>query len=226
MITELLIVSEVVSAGLALVLVYLFLKAYRLRRSVFLLGLPFGFSFLAVSYIFLGVSLGYGSDQSVSDAFLWLRLFTQSFGFAFIAFSYFFSSRAQRTAKYFFAAISLTSFVSVVSLFGLLVVMPPVFQVPPVGFVDEVFRVANLLFLGYVVFFLIRRLEFFPESVSELVSAPIAFLILAVAQFSSFIWGIDGSLTALVAAHVARIISLILFIRIYFLTERAGDEAK
>ena len=226
MITDVLIISEVVSAVLALVLVYLFLKGYRLRRSVFLLGLPFGFSFLAASYIFLGLSLQYGSNQGVSDAFLWLRLFTQSFGFAFIAFSYLFSSRAQRTAKYFFAAISLASFGSVLLLFGILVIAPPFFQLPSVGFVDEVFRIANLLFLGYIVYFLIRRLESFPTSVSELISAPIAFLILWIAQFCSLIWGVDGSLTAFVAAHIARIISLVHFIRIYYLTERTTDETK
>jgi hypothetical protein len=127
-------------------------------------------------------------------------------------------------AKYFLAAISLASFASVLLLFGALVIAPPSFQLPPVGVVDEVFRIANLFFLGYIIYFLVRKLESLTSKVSELMNASIAFVILWIAQFSSLIWGVDGSLTAFVAAHVARIISLVLFIRIYYLAGRGIDE--
>jgi len=46
-----LIASEFVSTVLALILVYFFVRAYRLLRSSYLLGLPVGFSFLVASYV-------------------------------------------------------------------------------------------------------------------------------------------------------------------------------
>jgi hypothetical protein len=211
MIVEALVASEVASVVLALVVIYFFFKAYRLRRSVFLLGLPLGFSFLAASYVFLGMFLVYSNGF-----FLWLRLITESYGFAFIAFSYYFSSNAERTAKYFLVFIALASFVSILLLFVALIVAPPFFALPAVRTVDEVFRLANLVFLGYVIYYLVRKLESSHEAISGLVWAPFAFSLMWLAQFSFFIWGVDGSQTAFAAGHVARLISLALFIRIYY----------
>jgi hypothetical protein len=211
MIIEALVASEVASVVLALVVIYFFFKAYRLRRSVFLLGLPLGFSFLAASYVFLGMFLLYSNGF-----FLWLRLITESYGFAFIAFSYYFASNTEKTAKYFLVLISLASFISVILLLGALIVAPPFSTLPAVRTVDETFRLANLLFLGYVIYYLVRKLESSHNTISGLVWAPFAFSLLWLAQFSLFIWGVDGSQTAFVAAHVARLTSLILFIHIYY----------
>jgi hypothetical protein len=211
MIVEALVASEFVSVVLALVVIYFFFKAYRLRRSVFLLGLPLGFSFLAASYVFLAMFLLYSNGF-----FLWLRLVAESYGFAFIAFSYYFSSNPERTAKYFLVLISVASFVSVLLLLGVLVVVPPFLTLPAVRTVGEAFRLANLVFLGYVIYYLVRKLESSREAISSLVWAPLAFSLLWLAQFSMLIWGVDGSQTAFVAAHAARLASLILFIRIYY----------
>jgi hypothetical protein len=211
MIIEALVASEVASVVLALVVIYFFFKAYRLRRSVFLLGLPLGFSFLAASYVFLGMFLLYSNGF-----FLWLRLITESYGFAFIAFSYYFASNTEKTAKYFLVLISLASFVSVLLLLAALIFAPPFFTLPAVRTVDETFRLANLLFLGYVIYYLVRKFESSHNTISGLVWAPLAFSLLWLAQFSLFIWGVDGSQTAFVAAHIARLTSLILFIRIYY----------
>ena len=55
MIFETLAAIGIVYIVLALALVFLFFRVYTLKRSASLLGLPFGFLFLAVSYIFLEV---------------------------------------------------------------------------------------------------------------------------------------------------------------------------
>jgi hypothetical protein len=216
MIVEALVASELISVVLVLVVIYFFFRAYRLRRSLFLLGLVLGFSFLAASYVFLGMFLLYSSNLVFSGFFLWLRLIMQSYGFAFIAFSYYFSSNPERTAKYFLVLISAASFISVFLVLGVLVVAPPFLALPSVRIVDEAFRLANLFFLGYVIFYLVRKLELPHEQISGLVWAPLAFSLLWLAQFSMLIWGVDGSQTAFVAAHAARLASLILFIRVYY----------
>ncbi|MCP8304863.1 MAG: hypothetical protein H3Z50_05280 [archaeon] len=224
--TEALVASEFVSTMLALILVYFFFKAYRLTRSIYLLGLPVGFTFLASSYIFLGISLMYESDVAVSEPFLWLRLITQSLGFAFVAFTYYFSSKTERATKYFLSLVSLASAISILLFFGASFVAPPFLELPSVNVVDEFFRIGNLVFLGYVIYHLVKYLEMSHEAISGLIWAPSAFSLLWLAQYSLFIWGIDGSQIAFVFAHVARLASLILLIRIYYMSGRAGNESR
>jgi hypothetical protein len=225
MITEALVVSEFISAALALVLVFLFFKAYRLRRSAHLLGLPIGFSFLASSYAFLGAYLLNENDVAVSESFLWLRLVTQSYGFAFVAFTYYFSSKTEMKAKYSLRVISLASAISLTLLFGALVVAPPFLGLPSVNVVDEYLRIANLFFLGYVIYNVTRRIELSHKAISDLIWAPLAFSLFWLAQYSMLIWGIDGSQIAFVSAHLVRLASLTIFIRIYYLSEGIASES-
>jgi hypothetical protein len=212
--TEILVISEFVSVGLALALVYFFFKAYKATRSVYLLGLPIGFSFLACSYAFLGASLLYGGGTVIPEEFMWLRLITRSYGFAFVAFTYFFSSRTERTTKRFLSVISLVSAISLLFVLGILMMTPPFLELPPANIVDECFTIANLVFLGYVIYSVVKRLELARVPISGL-WAPTAFSLLCLGQYSSLIWEIDGSQAAFAFAHGARIASLILLIRIY-----------
>jgi hypothetical protein len=220
MIFEILIATAVPSVILATALSYLFFKAYRLQRSVFLLGLPVGFLFLAVSNVFLGFFIANYGGFAISPTFLWTRLVTQTIGFAFIVFSYAFSNTAIDMTKKAFVGILLASTASVLLVLVAIFVAPPHFELPPVQVADEFFRIANLFFLGYIVYFLIRKLEMAASDVSKLVSAPMAFTILWIAQFSMFIWGTDRSLTAFVAGQVMQIVALALFLRIYILTSK------
>jgi hypothetical protein len=221
-----LVASEIVSAGLAFALVYFFFKAYRLTRFVYLLGPPIGFSFLASSYFFLGMSLLYENDVAVSESFLWLRLVTQSFGFAFIAFSYYFSSKTERTTKHFLGLIAFASAISILLVFVALTVAPPFLEIPCINVLDEYFRMVNLIFLGYVICHLVKHFELSQGTISGLVWAPLAFSLLWLGQYSLLIWGIDGGQTAFVLAHVARLASLTLFIYVYHSSGRVGSESR
>ena len=216
-----LVASEIVSAGLAFALVFFLFRAYRLTRFVYLLGPPIGFSFLAFSYFFLGMSLLYENDVAVSESFLWLRLVTQSFGFAFIAFSYYFSSKTERITKYFLGLIAFASVISILLVFVALIVAPPFLGIPCINVLDEYFRMVNLIFLGYVICHLVKHFEPSQGTISGLVWARLAFSLLWLGQYSLLIWGIDGGQTAFVLAHVARLASLTLFIRIYCWSGRA-----
>lgn len=226
MITEALIASEFVSFGLALFLSYLFFKGYKFTRSTYLLSLLVGFLFLASSYIFLGMSLFYKDNVSISESFLWLRLITQSYGFGFIAFGYYFSQKTEKATRHFLGIISLVSTFSVILILGVLIVAPPFLRLPSIEIVDECFRAVNLVFLGYVVFNLFKRFESSREAVFDLMRTPLAFSFLWLAQYSLLIWGIDGSQTAFVLAHVARLASLTLFIYIYHSSGRIGSDGR
>jgi hypothetical protein len=212
---DVLLLSELISALLALVLVYFFFKAYKFTRAIHLLGLPVGFSFLASSYIFLAVSLLYESDTAVSDQFMWLRLITQSYGFAFIAFTYYFSSKTERATKYLLFLVSAASALTVLLFLVASILAPPFLELPSISAVDECFRIGNLLLLGYVIYSLVKRLQISHVPISGL-WAPTAFSLMWLAQYSSLIWGADASQTAFVLAHGARLASLALFIRIYW----------
>lgn len=223
---ELLVASEIVSAGLASVLIHFFLKAYRLTGSIYLLGLPFGFSFLASSYVFLGLSLAYGNSVAVSEVFLWMRLIVQCYGFAFIAFAYYFPSRPERSTKRALGMISLASLVSILLFFATLLAMPPFLQFPSANIVDECFTVVNLGFLLYIIYRFINYWESPHKAVSGLIWTPSAFSLFVLSQYSWLIWGIDGSQTAFVLAHINRIAALLLFIRIYYVSGRVNGEIR
>jgi len=214
-IREALVLSEFVSAGLALVLVYFLFKAYGFTRSTSLLGLPIGFSYLASSYVFLALYILFEENAVFSSSLLWLRLITQSFGFAFIAFSYYFSAKTDRPVRQLLMVISAASVLSILVFFVALLVTPPFLVLPSAHVAGNYSRVLNLVFLGYVVYYLVARLRSRDRDFSDLVSAPISFSVLWLAQYSMFIWGIDGSGTAFILAHVARLASLILFIVVY-----------
>jgi len=94
---------------------------------------------------------------------------------------------------------------------------------PAVYSANVIFTVANLFLISYVLYFISRKLELSSGSVSGLVSAPLAFGLLWLGQFSFLLWDIDGGGEAsLISSQVARVISLALFIRIYYL---AGKES-
>jgi hypothetical protein len=217
--TAILVASEIASAGLALVLVYFFSKAYRLTQSVHLLGLPFGFTFLAFSYIFLGTSILYEANSALSEVSLWLRSLLSSYGFAFIAFSYSFSKETLEKTRRFLEIVSSASVISVLLILGGLYIAPPCLELPPNSVADEWFRLANLVFLVYIVYALVRQLGSSRQTISGSVWAPSAFSLLAIGQYSQLIHDIDGSQTAFIFAHIIRIASLLLFISIYYLPE-------
>jgi hypothetical protein len=220
---EVLIAFEFVSTVLAMVLVYLFSKAFRLTRAVYVVGLPVGFSFLASSYALFGLSYLYEGDVTVSEQLLWLRLITLGFGYAFIAFSYYFSSRTEEVTKNSLYMISSASVITLLLFSIVAFLSPPFLKIPSAKVADECFRVGNLVLLMYVLYHLVQRLESSHQQVSGM-WAPTAFFLMWLGQYSGLIWGIDGSQSALVFGHAARLASLIVFLRVYYSSGRAHNE--
>ena len=100
-----LMVIGLATIPVAIALSYLFFKVYRYQRVISLLGLPVGFLFLTISYIFLGAHLVSPAMAPLSSSLMWLRVATQTWGFTLIAASYFMSNKTQKTTKHSFLAL-------------------------------------------------------------------------------------------------------------------------
>lgn len=227
MVSIVFVASEFASTLLASIIVYLFAKAYRTVHATYLLGLPIGFSFLASSYLFLGISMLHEtSNAAISESFLWLRIATQTFGFVFVAFTYYFSSRDERTSRNLLLVISFASTVSVSLIMVGAVLYAPLLGASSVDVVDEILGAVNLVFVGYIIYHLSIRLKsLLKEEIAGVLWTPFAFILLWLSQYSLLIWTVDGSQTAFTLAHVARLASLILFIYIYYLPGRISRES-
>lgn len=226
MLSLLIKVLGVVSIALVLPLVYLFFRVYRLQRSVILLGLPLGFMFLAISYIFLGVHLIYPLYPAVdafSSSLMWIRVATQTWGLALITASYFLAGRSQKASRHNYLAITLWSVVSVICIAGLLLVINPS-GLSIIYSYNALFTIANIGLLTYICFFIVRKLELAKGGVSGLISAPVAFAFMWLGQFSFLIWKLDGGMAALIGSQIAPIIGLVLLIRIYYMTSKRCHE--
>jgi hypothetical protein len=213
------LILEFSAAALALTLVYLFSKTYKTKRSLFLLGLPLGFFFLASSYLFLGahlIDLTFQNVNSISSSLMWVRVVTQTIGFVLIASSYLFAGRYQHTTKQSYLVILSGSAALILIAFGLLFVINPS-GLASVYSDNQLFAIANLALLSYIILFLFRKLQLTNRGASALVSGPMAFTFLWLGQFSFLVWVLaDGGDIALIGSQVARVISFVIFLRIYY----------
>ena len=213
------IILEFSAAALALTLVYLFSKMYKTKHSLFLLGLPLGFFFLASSYLFLGahlIDLTFQNVSNLSSSIMWLRVVTQTIGYVLIASSYLFAGRYQHTTKQSYMVILSGSTALILIAFGLLSIINPS-GLESVYSDNKLFTVANLALLSYIILFLIRKLQLTNRGVSALISGPIAFTFLWIGQFSFLVWALaNGGDIALIGSQVARVVSFVIFLRIYY----------
>ena len=142
-----LILIEIISALLCFILLKYIIAPYRLTREARYIGLPLGFAFLGVSYLFSGLVLFFDSFLFVEEI-RWLQLFTQSYAFVFLAITYFFSkSKTPKDSRWSitYAAIIFSVFISYLIIFE-----PPILGLPSYKTVDEYFRLFNILCLFYV----------------------------------------------------------------------------
>ncbi|HSV50451.1 MAG TPA: hypothetical protein VLH35_09040 [Candidatus Acidoferrales bacterium] len=210
------IILGAVSIALALGLVYLFFKVYRTQRGIYLLGLPFGFLFLSLSYLFLGIHLASPYEQTLSGSLMWLRVITQTGGFLLIALSYLLSNRnqPQKTTQYSFTTLSLMLVVSVICLFCLIAALnPPGLSI--IYSINEIFTIVNLGFLSCVIVYLFRKRQH-SNGAAGLLSAPLGFTVLWLGQLAFLIWDVGHNEIPLLGSQIARIIGLAIFIGIYY----------
>ena len=214
MISSALIAVEIASATLAFILVRFMIKPYQYTGESRYIGLPLGFAFLGISYIFMGVALSPNNPSLVIEEMKWLQLFTQAYAFVFLAVTYIFSKPTPKrnTQLWWQILFSILIFAMIVSC--LIVFVPPVFALSSYKTVDEYFRSFNIIFASYISLYTLRIHALKPDRKTML--APIGYILLAFDQYSSLIWSLDSSESAFVGAHVIRLVSLLLFLFISY----------
>ena len=208
-----LIIVEVVSVILCFVLLKYMITPYRVTHEARYLGLPLGFAFLGVSYIFMGFALYFESFLFVEEI-KWFQLFTQAYAFAFLAATYFFSKSSKRKNIWWHITYAGLIFAAVVSY--LIVFEPPMFGLPSYKTVDEYFRLFNILCLTYIFVHTMRSHLSKPDPKTFWI--PLGYLLLGFGQYSSLIWSLDVVLVANVGAHILRIAGLLIFVFIVYQT--------
>src|SRR5919202_6965522 len=84
----------VASILLSFIISWHFFRSYRFSGFGYLLGLPVGFVFLALSFLFEHLNVIYSNDRSLYPIFFWIQLALQSEALALIALSYRFKDRS------------------------------------------------------------------------------------------------------------------------------------
>jgi hypothetical protein len=215
----LMITLEFLSVGLALFLVYLFFKVYHSQRSIYLLGMPFGFFFLLISSLFLGIHIIYTTFQPVtafSSSLMWIRVVTQPLGFSLIALSYITAGKYQNTNRNSYMIILAGTTASILSAFGILSLLSPV-DLELVYSYNNFFAIISITLLSYIIIFLLRKIQLAKTGYRALINAPLAFIFLWIGQFSFLAWSlIEGGTVAQVGSQIARVVGLALFVQIFY----------
>jgi hypothetical protein len=87
------LIITVPSVVFACLISWHFFRSYRFSGFGYLLGLPVGFVFLALSFLFQHLNLIFSNDPSLYLIFFWIELASQSEALALIAISYHFKSK-------------------------------------------------------------------------------------------------------------------------------------
>lgn len=190
--------ASAASVILTLIIVFESYRAYRYTRRDYLLAFVWGFGLLAVSYALLiplqfGIKLptvGYESGDILNYP---PRLVIESAGFLLIGLAY------SQTPK---ARYLLYSIVALLLVLVLLVVLPYTPEVP--YSVDALLYLLNLLLICYILYRMLDKTR-----PTDLVM--IAFLLMAVSQYTGIIDTLQSGELTFFLVQLARILSLIIF---------------
>jgi hypothetical protein len=207
------ILLEIISATLCFVLARFMLRTYLFTGENRYVGLPFGFAFLGLSYVFMAIA--FSSNLShFPEEMKWVGLFSEAYAFAFLALTYHFSGKSyERNARLWwqsiFSALMVIMIISFVIVFA-----PPVVTLPTYQDADRYISGLEIVLVSYIVVYTLRNHASKPDP--KTIWAPIGYALLAFAEYSSLIWSLDSSFSALVGAYLIRITGLLIFLYISY----------
>ena len=219
-----------------------FFRSYRFSGFGYLLGLPVGFVFLALSFLFEHLNLIYSNDDSLYPVLFWIQLALQSEALALIALSYRFKNRSTDSdyvyhinflaSKQISSGRTFTKAKELVSSTLPMIMIAIPFTVPISELVsDPDFNYSGLADLSFFMrtYNMTILCYIFINSVVSLVKAanikllyiPGAFALLWLEQYSLMITYFDNSIIAFVGSIMVRLAGLTLFIyMVYSITCR------
>jgi hypothetical protein len=206
------VIVEIVSAIICFILVRYMIKPYSLTREGRYLGLPLGFTFLGASYVIS--ALAYTELYHFSD-FLWIQLLARTFAFVFLAVTYYFSKKPSKNTQQLWDITLSLLIVSLVALFLVTVIFPQVAS--DTYSASQVYvRVFIVICLSYIAIHTIRSHIKNPDPTT--IWVPMGYILLAISQYSLLFWYLDNSLAAFTGSLVLRLMALVVFLAVTYLS--------
>src|ERR671931_682507 len=219
-----------------------FFRSYRFCGFGYLLGLPVGFVFLALSFLFEHLNVLYSNDHSLYPVFFWIQLALQSEALALIALSYRFKSTSIDTHYEYEIHLVDSRQIGLVSKFTKLkellsnslpmimiaipftvpiseLVSDPDFNYSGLADLSFFIRIFNMTILCYI--FIRSVISLVKAANIKLLYIPGAFALLWLEQYSLMITYIDNNMISYIGSTIVRLIGLCLFMyMVYSITSR------
>jgi len=202
------------------ILTVFLVRFYRYFHYIPLENIVLGFGILVVSYSF-------GAAYQILRIFpvvpktnllLLINLALQTLAFSFITVGYIFWKQEKKASRLMILLTSLVFFVVILAVLSALVYTSD--AIPDFAAWMEYFHGVNFALLAFVAVKSFRNYVARPDVRSSTV--PGAFTLLAVSQYSLFIWSIDRGTTSLTLGAICRVIGFVLFLRVVFVQRRAA----
>ena len=180
------ITIEVVSAIACFILVRFMIKPFRLTGETRYLGLPLGFGFLGASYAFSALSFSPIFDFTNRG---WIQLLVRAFAFLFLAVTYYFSKSTKKPKLLWNATLGVLA--AIMTIMILLAIISPRFPWPDYHLAQIYVRVFDLICLSYISIQGLKSHIEHPDPTTLMI--PLAYILLAIGQYSLLIWAVDTS---------------------------------
>lgn len=195
-----------VSAGLSWCIAYLMLISFRTLQKEHLLGFPFGFSFLGLSFASFGISQLMVFPENLAS---WLALLLGTYGYLSLCLSYALknelAARSTDSRMSDWVFFTLTVLVTIVVL-AVLLSTP---MLPSYQLADSAFRIVNLGLLAYIIYSLDRALR----ARTELSSVVLGFTFLIIQQCIDLLWAGDRTFVwAFLFAQLVAFVGLLILV--------------
>lgn len=206
------ITIEVVSAIACFILVRFMIKPFRLTGENRYLGLPLGFGFLGASYAFSAFSYSPLFTFYNWVNFGWMQLLIRVFAFLFLAVTYYFSKSEKNPRLLWNMTLGLL--LVILTLLILLTIISPTISHPDYLLYYTCGRVISFACLCYISIHALRsHIEQLDPTTLE---APFGYFLLAIDQYSSLIWRVDASYSALFGGLAFRLAGLAIFLYVSY----------
>ena len=182
-------------------------KPYYATRENRYIGLPLGFAFLGASYALSAIA--HVAPFSVT-ALTWLQLLARPFAFLFLTFTYYFSKKPSKNTRIIWDVI-LSVLLVTLTVLAISIFVAPQFNLSNYRIVGVYVRIIDLACLIYISIHTLRS-HLGSKDPSNTILTPIAFMLLAVSQYSILSWAVDGGLFAFWGGILIRLISLSIFL--------------
>jgi fluoride ion exporter CrcB/FEX len=203
------ITIEVVSAIACFILTRFMIKPFRLTGETRYLGLPLGFGFLGASYTFSALSYSpiLGFDNSG-----WLQLFFRAFAFLFLAITYYFSKSVKKSKLLW--NTTLGALAAIMTILILVAIISPQCVLANYLLAQVYVRIFDLICLSYISIHALKSHIEQPDPTTLMI--PLAFILLAIGQYSVLIWVVDKSALAFWTGLAFRLAGLAIFLYVSY----------